>query len=303
VPVTQRPLLALVLRLGAMFMMATMLMLVKLAGQRGVPLGETIFWRQFVPAFCLVGWLAARRRLDLLRTRHPWLHVRRAVIGTIAMGFTLGVVRLLPLAESTILGFTMPLFAVFLSVALLNEKVGLWRGGAIALGLVGIVVTVGFDRSHLPVMGVAVGLGAAISSGLVVIQLREMSRTEEPITVVCWFSIAGAVLLSPLLLLAGHHNDPADWALMIGIGLAGLAVQMLTTSALRLGQVSSVMVMDYTQFIWAALWGWLVFSQPPAPTTWIGAPLIVAAGVIIARREQILHRRTRLESTVSSSGD
>lgn len=286
-----------------MFMMATMLMMVKVAGQRGVPLAETIFWRQFVPAASILAWLAGRRRLDLLRTRHPWLHVRRAVLGTIAMALTLAVVRILPLAEATILGFTMPLFALFLSMVLLKEKAGLWRGGAMLLGLAGIVVTVGFDRSHLPLLGVATGLGAAIASALVIIQLREMSRTEQPITVVCWFSIAGAVLLAPALLYTDHHNDAADWALIIGIGLAGLAVQLLTTSALRYGEVSSVMVMDYSQFVWAALWGWLIFTQPPAPTTWIGAPLIIASGLIIARREQILHRRARLEGTVSAGAD
>jgi len=286
-----------------MFAMATMLMMVKLAGQHGIPLGETLFWRQFVPAVCLVAGLAARRRLDLLRTERPWIHIRRSVLGTIAMFASLGVVRLLPLAESTILGFTMPLFAVFLSIILLKEKVGRWRGGALLLGMAGIIVTVGFDRSHLPLAGVAVGLAAAVSSALVVIQLRDMSQTEAPITVVTWFSIAGSLMVSPSLLQSGAHHSLADWALVLGIGLAGMAVQMLSTSALRFGEVSSVMVMDYSQFIWAALWGWLIFAQTPSATTWIGAPLIVASGLIIARREQILHRQSRLEASQPVNAD
>ena len=111
------------------------------------------------------------------------------------------------------------------------------------------------------------------------------------------------MLLSPALFLSDHHNRLADWALIGGIGLAGLAVQLLTTSALRYGQVSSVMVMDYSQFIWAALWGWLIFAQVPSATTWIGAPLIVASGLIIARREHLLHRRTRLEAAAPPMGD
>lgn len=286
-----------------MFMLATLLLLVKLAGTRGIPLGETIFWRQFLPALSLFGWLAARRQLGTLRTRHPWLHVRRAVMGTVAMGLTLGVVRLLPLAEATILGFTLPLFAVVLSLVVLREKVGWWRGGAVLLGLAGIIITVGFDRSHLPMAGVAVGLGAALASAIVAIQLRAMSQTEAPITVVAWFSAAGSLMLAPGLILSGHHHDAGDWAVILGIGATGLAVQLLATSSLRFGSVSSVLTMDYSQFIWATLWGWIVFAMIPPATTWIGAPLIVASGLIIAWRERVLQLRSRLEAIAPPNAD
>lgn len=286
-----------------MFMAATLLMLVKLTGEQGIPLSETMFWRQAIPAIGLVGWLFARRQLGVLRTQHPWMHVRRAVLGTVAMVLVLGVARILPLAEATILGFTMPLFAVVLSMVLLGEKVGYWRGGAVVLGLLGIVVTVGFDSSRLPLLGVAVGLAAAISSALVVIQLRQMSRTEAPITMVCWFSIAGTVLLTPALAISPPHHDLRQWAALVGLGVVGLIYQLLATTALRFGAVSSVLVMDYSQFIWSTMWGWLVFAQFPSATTWIGAPLIVASGLIIARREQLLHLRSRSEAAALTPSD
>jgi len=57
---------------------------------------------------------------------------------------------------------------------------------------------------------------------------------------------------------------------------------------LRLGAVSLVVAMDYAQLIWATLFGWLLFAQLPAPTTWTGAPLIIASGLYIAWRE---HKR------------
>jgi drug/metabolite transporter (DMT)-like permease len=70
----------------------------------------------------------------------------------------------------------------------------------------------------------------------------------------------------------------------------GLAAQLLMTAALRFGRVSSVIVMDYSQFGWATLWGWLVFDHLPPATTWIGAPIVIAAGLIIAWREHVLAR-------------
>ena len=60
------------------------------------------------------------------------------------------------------------------------------------------------------------------------------------------------------------------------------------TQALRFGEVSSVIVMDYSSLIWATLLGWCVFERLPPAATWLGAPLIIAAGLIIAWREHRL---------------
>ncbi|HZV09409.1 MAG TPA: EamA/RhaT family transporter, partial [Novosphingobium sp.] len=51
----------------------------------------------------------------------------------------------------------------------------------------------------------------------------------------------------------------------------------------------SVLVMDYTSLVWTTLFSWLAFAQLPSAATWAGAPLIVAAGLVIAWREHRLH--------------
>ena len=85
-------------------------------------------------------------------------------------------------------------------------------------------------------------------------------------------------------------HDTTSWLLLLGIGLAGALGQLLLTAALRFGTVASVIVMDYSGLFWATLNGWALFGMLPPATTWLGAPLIVAAGLIIAWRE---HRLTR----------
>jgi drug/metabolite transporter (DMT)-like permease len=52
--------------------------------------------------------------------------------------------------------------------------------------------------------------------------------------------------------------------------------------------VASVIVMDYSSIVWATLFGWLAFDRLPTAATWLGAPLIIAAGLIIAWREHRL---------------
>ena len=78
------------------------------------------------------------------------------------------------------------------------------------------------------------------------------------------------------------------WLLIALLGLIGTFGQILLTTSLRFGAVASVVVMDYSAIIWTTLFGWKVFHQLPPASTWLGAPLIVAAGLVIAWREHRL---------------
>lgn len=292
-PARDRPMFALFLRLIATMLFSVMLLLVKLTGERGIALPETLFWRQALPALAIFGWLAARGQMHRLRTKRPWIHARRALIGGTGMFLTLGVVRLLPLAEATVLGFTTPMFAVILSALVLREKVGPWRWTAVIMGLVGVLVIAGPDTGSLPLFGVAVGIGAAFMVALVTIQVRDLGRTEEPLTVVFYFSAFSAPVLGIGLLSTGTDHDLTGWLMLGGIGLTGLFAQIAMTASLRYGSVASVIVVDYVQLAWATFWGWLVFSHLPPASTWIGAPIIIGASLLIAWREHVLGKRRK----------
>lgn len=282
--------LALGLRFLATVLFSVMLLLVKLTGERNIALPETLFFRQALPALAIFGWLVARGQVGRLKTQRPWIHARRALIGGTGMFLTLGVVRLLPLAEATILGFTTPIFAVILSAAFLKERVGIWRWTAVLMGLLGVLVIAGPDTSSLPPFGIAVGIGAAFMVALVTIQVRDLGRTEEPLTVVFYFSAFSAPVLALGLIGQDLHHDLVGWAMLIGIGVSGLFAQIAMTASLRFGSVSSVIVVDYIQLAWATFWGWLIFHHLPPATTWIGAPIIIGASLLIAWREHLLAR-------------
>ena len=287
-PTHDRPMFALGLRLTATIFFSVMLLLVKLTGDRGISLPETLFWRQFVPAISIFAWLLARGQMHRLKTTRPWIHARRAAIGGSGMFLTLGVVRLLPLAEATILAFTVPMFAVILSVILLKEKVGLWRWSAVIAGLLGVLIIAGPDSGNLPLDGLAVGIGAAFMVSLVNVQLRDLGKTEEPVTVVFYFSAISAPFLGLFLFKTGVHHDLEGWLMLGGIGITGLFAQLAMTASLRYGAISSVIVVDYIQLAWATAWGWLIFDQLPPAATWLGAPIIIGASLLIVWRERIL---------------
>ena len=290
-PPVQRPILALGLRLLATMVLSTLVMVVKVTTQSGVAFAEVLFWRQVPTVFLILGWLALKGEVGRLKTTRLPVHARRAVLGMTGMFFTFGAPILLPLAVATTFGFTTPIFAVILSALLLKEKIGPVRWLAVALGFAGVVIIAQPGHAAIPALGAAVGIGAGFMVALISIQVRDLGRTEESLSIVFWFSALSAPVLALGLPFYASAHTPWQWFLLLTGGLLGLLGQLLLTASLRYGQVASVIVMDYSALVWATLFGWLIWDELPPAATWLGAPAIIAAGAVIAWREHI-HNRT-----------
>ncbi len=289
-PPQQRPILALGVRIAAVAVLATLMALVKLASQHGVAFVEIMFWRQVITVPLLLGFVWMRGSLARLRTTRVVHHFRRAILGLAGMAMTFGSVILLPLAEAQALQFTAPLFATVLSVFMLKERVGPWRLSALFIGFAGILIITQPGQVEIPPLGLAAGLGSAFAIALLSILIKDLNRSEEPLTIVFYFAAFTSPFLALGLPFVDMGHDTGTWVLLGAMGLCGLVGQLLLTLALRLGPVSSVIVMDYTGLVWSALYGVVLFSQFPPAATWIGAPLIVVAGLLIVWREHALHK-------------
>ena len=286
-----RPMLALLVRLGGIMGLSIMAGLIKLASVRGVHLAEIIFWRQFITLPIILGWAVMMGGIGQLATQRPRAHAMRGIYGMVGMVFNFGAVILLPLAEATTINFSAPIWAVILSIVLLKEKVGIWRWSAVVSGFAGILVIAQPGDGHLPLQGALVALGGAFMIALISIQIRDLSSTEKPMAIVFWFAMISTLTSLPFMLYFAEAHPWQDWLILLGIGLAGTWGQLMITAALRYGKVSSVIVMDYSAIIWATLLGWVLFAVLPPFTTFLGAPLIVAAGIIIAWRERVVSKR------------
>lgn len=291
----QRPFFALGLRLLSALCFATLLMLVKYAGESGVKLPEIMFWRQAVSLPILLGYLALTGGLHRLKTQRLAIHGRRAVLGMTNMVFNFGATILLPLAESTVLGFTSPLFAVVLAALVLRERIGKYRWLAVALGFLGVLIIAQPSGEPVSSLGIVLGLLCAFFITVINFQIRDLGRTEEPITIAFWFAAFGTPMAAIALPWFITPHSPEQWLVLIGIGVAGTAGQVLLAASLRFGAVASVIVMDYTSLVWATLYGWLIWDKLPPAATWLGAPLIIAAGLVIAWREHRLGRKDALK--------
>jgi drug/metabolite transporter (DMT)-like permease len=286
-----RPVLALGLRLTAALLMATLTMLVKYASDVGIALPEIMFWRQAVTVPVLFAWLWVTSGLARLRTDRLRSHGLRAMTGMCGMLCGFGAATLLPLAEATILSFTTPLFAVILTAVVLREHVGPWRWLSVLCGFIGVIIIAQPGNGAMPIFGALVGLAGAFLVSIISFQLRDLGRTEEPVQITFWFAAFGAPLMGLFMPFFMEAHTPGQWGVLIAVGLVGTAGQLFLAASLRYGAVASVIIMDYTALIWATLYGWFVWDRLPPFAMWLGAPLIIAAGIIIVWRERLLARR------------
>lgn len=291
--------MALLIRLGAAFVLSIMLVLVKLANESGVHLAEILFWRQIPTIPILLIWFAGTGGLSKLHTRRLGKHGQRAAYGLTGMFLNFGAVTLLPLAEATTFGFTSAIWAVILSAILLKEKIGIYRWGAVLLGFAGVIVIAQPGGNEIPLFGAAVALAAPFMIALISIQVRDLTKTEDALTIVFYFAAFTVPVLALALPFVMSPHTAYQWGLLGGLALFGLLGQFLLTAALKYGAVASVIVMDYSSLLWATLFGFWFFDRLPTAALWVGAPLIIAAGSIIAWRE---HRLAKVVKPLEAAG-
>ncbi|MEM1131525.1 MAG: DMT family transporter [Pseudomonadota bacterium] len=286
-----RPVQGLAMRLLAIFALATMMTLVKMAADRGVHILESVFYRQAIALLFVIPIILSQGGFATVKTQRFGTHMQRLLVGLTGMIFNFWAVSLLPLAEATSISFTVPIFATLLAIFLLSESVGWHRWTAILAGFVGVLIIVQPGGGSIAWQGALVALIGALLTALVSIVIRTLGSTEKPVTVVFWFTLLSLPPLSIAMLYYGAFHDAEIWLIIAGIGLCGGVGQLALTSSLRLAPVSIVLSADYTSLIWATLFGWLIWQSWPSVWTWIGAPLIIGSGLYIAWREHNLAQR------------
>ena len=289
-PVHQNRLLGIALRIGAATSFGFMAAMIKLGSEAGISLPELAFYRFAFGLPPLLAWIAWTGDFGAWRTERPLAHLSRGAIGLSTMLLAFSALTFLPLAEAATIGFVAPLFSVMLSALLLGEKVGRHRWSAVALGFVGVLIVMRPGGGALPAAGLALALAAAFGVAAVTITIRQIGRTERTPTTVLWFTLFSMAATGALLPWFGQAHAAREWAILVALGLFGGVGQLFLTSALRYAPVSVVVPFDYIQLLWAVLLGWALWDTHPAPTTWLGAAVIVASGLYTLYREHKLGR-------------
>lgn len=304
------PLRGILLKVASVCVFVGMASLIK-ATAGHVPPGEAVFFRSFFAIPVIVIWLAMRRELHLgVRTSNPLGHFWRGLIGTTSMGLGFAGLGLLPLPEVTAIGYASPLLVVIFAAMFLNEKVGVYRLGAVALGMAGVLIvlsprlTVGASSSDArEALGAIVVLGAAFFASLAQVFVRKLVATESTATIVFWFSVTASALSTITIFWGWVIPAPREAIFLIIAGLLGGVGQILLTSSYRLADASVIAPFEYTSMLLAIGVGFFVFGEVPTKVMLFGAAIIISAGVIIILREHYLGlERAKQRKAMTPSG-
>lgn len=285
--------LGIALQTGATFLFTLMGALIRYVDVR-VPTGEIVFARSFLALLPLFAVLAWRREISsAVKFKYPRKHVLRALTGITAMVFLfLGLTRL-PLADATAIGFATPLINVALAAIFLGEAVRMWRWGAVIVGFIGVMVMLAphlslTDFTSRAAEGAILTLLGAFFTAAAMTQVRAMSKVETTASLVFSFQAVASV--------AGLLSLPWGWVLpsggdalaLLGIGVFGGFAQILLTESYRHAPASVVAPFSYTAMIWSVVLGYFMFAELPDRFIWIGACIVIAAGLFVIYRERQL---------------
>jgi drug/metabolite transporter (DMT)-like permease len=242
----------------------------------------------FQIAFVRYGGAALWLALYIALTRTAWplrrnlrRHVLRALLMvTTACLFFYGVTHL-PLAIATALAMSAPIYVSLFGIVFFKERPSPMLGLAIILGIAGsAIMVIGSDSGGAAtgdVSGWIAGLLAPITYAAAIVLLKHHADDESAAALSLSTAVVATILLLPVAVPGLTMPDAGTWPLMALIGLLGAAGFVLLTIGLRTTAASSFAVVDYMSLVWAALFGFVFFSEVPELRFWIGGALIVSA--------------------------
>lgn len=231
----------------------------------------------------LIGLLWLKQPVSL-RPVHPWLMALRtlALIGNgllVTYAFTT-----LPLAQAYAIFFTLPLMLTLLAWPVLGDRVDLIGGLAVLLGLAGVLVALNPGRVDLGIGHLAAILG----TGLAAVHYLIIRRTGgvEAMVPMMLYPVLGQTISAFMILPGRYAPMPhADLATVAGLTLSGFCGTLLMIAAYRISPPIVVAPTQYSQIVWAAILGALIFNEPMTASSALGMMIIAIAGVLVVARQ------------------
>ncbi len=248
-------------------------------------IGQIVWARYMVGLlFAMALSLPVRGRLAF-SSRRPGLQVVRGLllVATTACNFL--ALSFLPLATNSAILYTAPLLICALSVPILGEKVGWRRWTAIGFGFLGamIVVRPGMAEVHWAVL---ISLTASLQVAFYNMATRQVALHDDHHSSLMYVSVVGALASTPFAFLEWRTPEGFDILLFCALGLIGGFGHFLLIVAHSLAPASALAPFTYTQIVFVALLGFLIFNHIPDVWTWIGAGVISASGLYLGYRER-----------------
>ena len=270
-----------------------------------VALFELYFGRTLIQSIILLSFVLLTKKTIILKTHYPVLTLIRVVCFFFGFSFFYISLTFMTLAMTSALFFSCPFFMSMFAKFFLKEKIGIRRWSAIFIGFIGVLIVLNpslEEFNFFKLAPVACALCYATSMTIT----KYTSSKDSIYTQMTWLYIF-AIFASIIIFLVsgdGKFNNFSDSTMqfifrewftnpaeagpyVLVMGIVASISFFCVFSAYSIASPSIVSLFEYSYIVWAILAGYILFETVPVPRTFIGAAIIIGAGLYIYYREKI----------------
>ncbi len=235
---------------------------------------------RFVIFFSVAVFVAARSgQIGRIRSKLFGTQVFRSLLLVVEISVFIFAFSLMPLADAHAVAAVAPLIATLMAGMFLGEAIGLRRWISVAIGFVGALIILrpglGLWNAYALIPLVGAVLWAAYQ-----VLLRRVSSLDSPETTVLFTAVIGLIVFGALAPFHWIAPTGPGWALLILNGLLGSLGHYILIRALVLAPASTLQPFSYALLLWAIMFGFMVFGDLPDTLTFVGAAIVVGAGIL-----------------------
>lgn len=251
------------------------------------------FW-----AFALFSLVLVMRQGPLrqaFKSKSPWLQVLRGVLLVVDIWFFAAALKDVPLAELQAITLVYPLMVTLVAIPILGEKVGIFRFSAVTIGFLGALLIV--RPGGLPLSwGVLYAILSATAYAVYIALTRKVSSQDSTATSMVYVGVVGLVMATGVGIFFWQPMPFEDLAMMGLVMVTSTTAHGLMMVALSRAPASTIQPFNYTALPWGILLSFVFFQHLIDAVSFVGAVVIVAAGLAVMLRERHLARSGRVSA-------
>jgi drug/metabolite transporter (DMT)-like permease len=248
-----------------------------------------VVWVRFLGQLVILLVVLRGRSVALLRTPYPVMHVARAVTQFLTGALYFASLAYIGLSEAQALADISPVLITLGAALFLGERLGPRRVFGVIAAMIGAIIII---RPGLGIFSPAalLPLAAAITYAANALLTRAVAPRETAWTAMLYAALICTGLASVALPFVWVPIVASDMPLILAIGGLGTLAQLCIIRAFSLAEAGVVAPFTYAGILLATLWGYLFFGDVPDAWTFVGALVIVGAGLYVWHRETVLAR-------------
>ena len=254
----------------------------------------------------------ARATISIIITRfflyknkiNPWgyqkrLLIIRGLLGTVALFCIFKALTILPIATATVIQYIYPTFTVICAYIILKEFILRRIVYSIIIGWIGIFLVsqpefTSNNNIQDTILALIIAILGALMTSLAYICVRKLSSKEHPLVIIYYFPLVSIPLSIPFIINDFVLPTGTDWFWIIGIGVFTQIGQLCITEGLRVLPAGQATSLNYSQVIFASVWGVLIFQETITRSIYLGGLCVLISTIMSISASKISQEKYEL---------